>query len=75
MVRLWLAKQLAPFALLAVIAGCMGCKHVAPYERESLARPDMTTADLAGLAVKHATAVHEGATRGGSVAESGCGCN
>ena len=72
MVRLWLTRQLA---LLAIVAAITGCKHVAPYERESLARPDMTTAEMAGPAQKHAAAVHEGATRSGAVAESGCGCN
>ena len=72
MVRLWLARQLA---LLAVLAALVGCTHVAPYEREAITRPDMTAAELAGPAQKHAVAVHEGATRSGAVAESGCGCN
>jgi hypothetical protein len=87
MVRLWLARQLAvrrlrffafvlffgSIALGAPLAA--GCTHVAPYQRGALARPDMTTGDLGGAGEKHAVAVHEGATRSGAVAESGCGCN
>jgi uncharacterized protein DUF4266 len=67
-----LAQQLAPlFAAL----GLSGCTHVAPYERGALARPDMTAGDLVGAAERHAISIHEGASRGGAVAESGCGCN
>jgi len=72
-VRLWLARQLAVVA--TILVAIAGCTHVAPYERESIARPDMTTADMAGPAQRHAVAVHEGAMRSGAVAESGCGCN
>jgi hypothetical protein len=53
----------------------LGCTHVAPYDRAQLAHPTMTTADLDGPAAGHVHAVHEGAIGGGSVAESGCGCN
>jgi hypothetical protein len=51
------------------------CTHVAPYERGALAHPTMTAAELDGPAAGHVHAVHEGAAGGGSVAESGCGCN
>ena len=51
------------------------CTHVAPYERGRLAQPMMTAGDLEGPAASHVLAVHEGATGGGSLAESGCGCN
>jgi hypothetical protein len=51
------------------------CTHVAPYERGALAHPTMAAAALDGPAAGHVHAVHEGATGGGSVAESGCGCN
>jgi hypothetical protein len=76
-VRVWVAQQLALLAvvLLASLAALVGCTHVAPYEREAMTRPDMTTAEMAGPAQKHAAAVHEGATQSGAVAESGCGCN
>jgi hypothetical protein len=51
------------------------CSHVAPYERGKLAHPMMTADDLQGPAAAHVLAVHEGATGGGSLSESGCGCN
>jgi len=72
MVRLRFPRQLA---LAAILATCGACGHVAAYERGAIARPDMTTSDLAGRAAQHATEVHEGAARGGSVSEAGCGCN
>ena len=59
--------------LLAAVSTA-ACAHVAPHERARLAHPSMTT-DLEGAAAGHVYAVHEGATGGGSVAESGCGCN
>lgn len=58
--------------LLLVVSGC---RHVAPYERQKLAHPTMTTASPAGVAEEHMYAVHEGAVGGGAAAESGCGCN
>jgi hypothetical protein len=65
-----------PILLLAVLAVCgTGCSHVAPYERGKLAHPMMTADDLEGPAASHVLAVHEGATGGGSLSESGCGCN
>jgi hypothetical protein len=51
------------------------CAHVAAYDRAQLAHPMMATTDLDGPAATHVLAVHEGATGGGSLAESGCGCN
>jgi hypothetical protein len=61
--------------LITLIAPSMvGCTHVAPYERGKLAHPMMTT-DLEGPAASHVLAVHEGATGGGSLSETGCGCN
>ena len=62
-------------AALACVVFCDGCTHVAPYERGRLAEPDMTRLDLDGPAAEHVYAVHEGASGGGAVAESGCGCN
>jgi len=59
-------------ALLALLTS--GCAHVAAYDRGALANPTMT-AELEGAAAGHVHAVHEGAIGGGSVAESGCGCN
>jgi len=71
MVRLRQPKQLGFFVLVALTA----CAHVAPYERGAIARPDMTPADVAGRAERHAVGIHEGATRSGTVGEAGCGCN
>ncbi len=61
-------------SLLSSVAS-IGCTHVAAYDRAQLAHPTMATADMDGPAATHVYAVHEGATGGGSVAESGCGCN
>jgi len=61
-------------ALLAT-AATIACTHVAPYERGKLAHPMMTADDLEGPAAAHVLAVHEGATGGGPLSESGCGCN
>lgn len=59
--------------MLLVLLAC-GCAHVPPYDRALLAHPTMVEPnESAGAA--HVHAVHEGATGGGSVAESGCGCN
>jgi hypothetical protein len=67
-VRTVAASVLFVFAISA-------CSHVAPYERGKLAHPMMTADDLQGPAAGHVLAVHEGAAGGGSLAESGCGCN
>jgi hypothetical protein len=60
--------------VVSALAGA-GCAHVAPYERGKLAHPMMTADDLDGPAASHVMAVHEGATGGSSLSESGCGCN
>jgi hypothetical protein len=62
-------------ATIALAMGSAGCTHVAPYERGKLAYPMMTDDALEGPAASHVLAVHEGATGGGSLGESGCGCN
>lgn len=68
--RLFVITTLTAIAALASSA----CTHVAPYDRGRLAHP-MMTSELQTAASGHVTAVQEGATGGGSVAESGCGCN
>jgi Domain of unknown function (DUF4266) len=69
-------RTLATATILAVAAvASLGCTHVAPYERAKLAHPMMTDEGLEGPAASHVLAVHEGATGGGSLSESGCGCN
>jgi hypothetical protein len=59
---------------LALALSSAACAHVAPYERGKLAHPTMTD-DFEGPAASHVLAVHEGATGGGPLSESGCGCN
>jgi Domain of unknown function (DUF4266) len=66
---------LAFLACTALALSSVACSHVAPYERGKLAHPMMTADDLEGPAAAHVLAVHEGATGGGSLSESGCGCN
>jgi hypothetical protein len=64
--------SLALLALLALTASA--CTHVAPYDRGRLAHPTMTQG-IESAAAGPLHAVQEGAAGGGSVAESGCGCN
>ena len=64
---------LSALSLLGLLSA--GCTHVAPYERGALAHPTMASGGPEGAAAAHVHAVHEGAMGGGSVAESGCGCN
>jgi hypothetical protein len=71
-----MATARAALALACVAsAASAGCSHVAPYERGKLAHPMMTADDLEGPAASHVLAVHEGAIGGGSLSETGCGCN
>jgi hypothetical protein len=62
-------------ALISIALSSIACSHVAPYDRGKLAYPMMTATDLEGPAAEHVMATHEGATGGGSLAQSGCGCN
>jgi hypothetical protein len=62
-------------AFVLVALGMLGCSHVAPYERGKLAHATMTDEHLDGPAAAHVMAVHEGATGGGPLFGSGCGCN
>jgi hypothetical protein len=60
--------------LLLTLLTTAACTHVAPYDRGRLAHPTMTQG-TESAAASHLHAVQEGAAGGGSVAESGCGCN
>jgi len=73
--RSLVARVLVALAMAMALAAGTGCATVAPYERGKLAHPMMTADDLEGPAAGHVLAVHEGATGGGSLSESGCGCN
>jgi hypothetical protein len=66
---------LSRLGLVSILTLSAGCAHVAAYDRGQLAHTTMVRADLDGPAAAHVHAVHEGAMGGGSVAESGCGCN
>jgi hypothetical protein len=61
-------------AALSLVSTLSACTHVAPYDRARLANPAMTDNYESAMSA-HVRAVHEGAAGGGSVAESGCGCN
>jgi Domain of unknown function (DUF4266) len=55
-----------------------GCTHVAPYEREYLAKPSMDTQEREALRNKfyaHVYEAREGAMPGVEHAGGGCGCN
>jgi hypothetical protein len=60
--------------LAGIALAVTGCTHVAPYDRGRLAHPTMTQS-VGSAAAEHLHAVQEGAAGGGSVGESGCGCN
>ena len=68
------AAKLVCFSLF--LASAAACTHVAPYERGRLAHPTMgDDAMFESAASEHVYAVHEGATGGGAIGSSGCGCN
>ena len=65
-------------ALLIALACVAGCSHVAPYEREYLAKPGMDTKEREALRTKFYAQVYEareGAMPGEEHAGGGCGCN
>jgi len=68
-------KMMVIVILVIVVLATTGCAGVAPYNRERLAHPSMSTSDLAGPSEEHARAVQEGAMGGGFEAGGGCGCN
>ena len=74
--RIFAAPLIAiAMGLVGVITG--GCATVAPYERETLARSDMSFdgAPEIAEAEAHATEVREGAQGGFGAGGGGCGCN
>ena len=63
-------------AVLAAVVG--GCSHVAPYQREQLAKPTMDTAKREAQRNKfyaHVYDAREGAMGSSDNAGGGCGCN
>lgn len=66
--------------LVGVCAGLVfasGCAPVGPWERATLARPDMELGGQGDLQYgeEHAQAYREGSSGAGSVKSGGCGCN
>jgi hypothetical protein len=60
----------------AVLSATMGCAHVAPYERGTLAHPTMSASDTYTTPLaEHVEDISEGATGGLSGGGGGCGCN
>jgi hypothetical protein len=53
------------------------CHRVRPYERETLARPDMQLQAQPDLMAgeEHGQAYREGSSGGGEARGGGCGCN
>ena len=64
--------------VLAALIVAAGCGHVAPYEREHLAKPTMDTTKREALRNKfyaHVLDAREGAMGSSDNAGGGCGCN
>jgi hypothetical protein len=65
------------WAVAVACLSALGCARVAPYERETLARPDMTLGANPDLTAgeEHGIAYREGSSGGGEARTGGCGCN
>jgi hypothetical protein len=70
---------LAGGALLALItmSGLSGCSSVQPWEKQNLAKPEMTfEGDKLGTGyTEHIYSSKEGSSGGAGVGGGGCGCN
>jgi hypothetical protein len=81
MVRSNFPRARARTALIAVafvaIVSAVGCAHVAPYEREHLAKPNMDVKreELRNRFYAHVYDAREGAMGNTDSAGGGCGCN
>lgn len=62
---------------LVLLLSLVGCVHVAPYEREDLAKPGMDVTHEEGETSfrAHVHDSREGATGGHGSTGGGCGCN
>ncbi|HEY8025201.1 MAG TPA: DUF4266 domain-containing protein [Burkholderiaceae bacterium] len=62
---------------LSALSGCAGIGQVQPWEKGTLARPEMTIQGdaLEGKFAEHIYASREGASGGSGVGGGGCGCN
>ena len=61
--------------LVMALGAATGCVHVAPYQREALAHPMMTSDDISSGMEEHVRAVSEGGAGGLTGGGGGCGCN
>lgn len=63
--------------IILLLAFASGCATVAPYQRETLARPDMQFERNpdATAGEQHATAYREGSSGAVGASGGGCGCN
>jgi hypothetical protein len=63
--------------ILTLCVSALGCAAVQPYERETLARPDMTFDANPHLnaAEAHLASTREGSSGGFGSGGGGCGCN
>jgi len=73
-------SRLLTIAYLGAVAACTlaGCSHVAPYEREYLAKPGMDTEQREAMRrtfYSHVYDAREGAMGTTDSAGGGCGCN
>lgn len=70
-------KLLGLLSCLALLSVASGCVHVAPHEREYLARPSMDPKTEKGEAAfqAHLRESREGATSSYGASGGGCGCN
>jgi hypothetical protein len=70
-------SKLGPLSLLALASALVGCVHVAPHEREHLARASMDPKTEQGEAAfqAHLRESREGATSSYGASGGGCGCN
>ncbi len=63
--------------LAAILLAASGCATISPWEREVLARPDMTFEGNPHVATaeKHGADTREGSSGGFGGGGGGCGCN
>lgn len=74
---MWTRACVCLGALLWLATAATGCTRVKPYERGTLARPDMELGGDRNLSAgeDHARTYREGSTGGTRVKAGGCGCN
>lgn len=70
-------KILAGHLFLLMIAGLSGCSTVQPWEKQNLAKPEMTFEgdQLDTRYTEHIYSSKEAASGGAGVGGGGCGCN